>query len=686
MTPQQQLESGVSHHQAGRLAEAEALYRQVLAEQPDHADALHLLGVLAGQKGQPDAAEDLLRRAIRIKPDLAEAHNNLGFVLAGKGQLDEAIAFYRRAIEITPDLAEAHNNLGFALNVKGQFDEAIAAGRQAVRLNPKFAEAYINLGNALQGNGQLNDAIACYRQAIGLNPDLAQAHSNLGNALMSIGQLDEAITCHRQATGLKPDLAEAHCNLGIALADNGQPEEAIAANRQAIRLKPDYAEAYVTLGGALGDIGQVDDAIACYRQAIRLKPDYPLAHSNFVFGMNFHPACEAAAILREAKQWDNRHGKPLRKLILPHQNSRDADRRLRIGYVSPDFRRHVVGWNLLPLLRRHDREHFEVFCYSSVTRPDAMTEQLHAYSGQWREVALLSDERLAAQIHADGIDILIDLSLHTAKNRLRTFAMAPAPVQITYLAYCGTSGIEAMHYRFSDPHLDPPEQDLSCYSEQTIRLPETYWCYAPGGAAPEPSPLPAEQNHHITFGSMNQFAKVSPAAMDLWCEILKRTPLSRLLIHAPFGKYLGATRGHFDRQGIAPDRVEFVDRQTWDPYIRTYHRIDIGLDTFPYNGGITTCDTLWMGVGVISLSGQTAVGRGGRSILNNVGLAELVAFNPEQYVNLAVALAGDLPRLSEMRKTLRQRMQASPLMDAPRFARNVEAAYREAWRRWCAKP
>jgi predicted O-linked N-acetylglucosamine transferase (SPINDLY family) len=243
-----------------------------------------------------------------------------------------------------------------------------------------------------------------------------------------------------------------------------------------------------------------------------------------------------------------------------------------------------------------------------------------------------------------------------------------------------------MHYRFSDPYLDPPEQDLSCYSEETIRLPETYWCYAPGKETPDPSPLPAERNGYITFGSMNQFAKVSPAALDLWCEILKRVPQSRLLIHAPSGKYLSAIRERFDRHGIAADRVEFIDRQDWDLYIRTYNRIDIGLDTFPYNGGITTCDTMWMGVPVISLSGQMPVGRGGRSILSNVGLGDLVAYSPGQYVDLAVKLADDIPRLRELRGTLRQRMRGSPLMDASRFARNVEAAYRDVWRRWCAKP
>jgi predicted O-linked N-acetylglucosamine transferase (SPINDLY family) len=652
ITLRQQLDAAVAHHQAGRLTEAETLYRQILAQQPDHADAMHLLGVVAGQTGRPDLAEELMRGAIRIKPDLAQAHNNLGFVLARKGYLDEAIAFYRRAIEITPDLADAHNNLGFALNAKGQLDAAIAACRQAIRINPQFAEAHLNLGNALHGKGELDDATSSFREAIRLRPDLAEGHNNLGNILKSTRRFEEAITCYRQAIRLNPDLAETYVNLSIALEENWQFDEAIVANRN----------------------------------AIRLKPDYPRAHSNLLFRMNFHSGCDSAAILREARQWDDHHGKPLRHLMLPHKNTREPDRRLRIGYVSPDLHHHVVGWNLLPLLSQHDRKQFEIFCYSSSTRPDAKTKQLQRYCDQWREVERLSDELLAAQIRADGIDVLIDLSLHTAQNRLRTFAIAPAPVQITYLGYCGTSGVEAMNYRFSDPYLDPPEQDLNCYSEQTIRLPETYWCYAPGGPVPDPSPLPAEQNGHITFGSMNQFAKVSSAAIDLWCEILKQTPGSRLLIHALAGEYLAATRDRFDQLGITPDRVEFIDRQVWEPYIHIYHRIDIGLDPFPYNGGITTCDTLVMGVPVISLSGQTPVGRGGRSILCNIGLPNLVAYSPEQYVNLAVALAGDLPRLRELRKSLRRRMQASPLMNAPRFARNVEAAYRDAWRRWCAKP
>jgi predicted O-linked N-acetylglucosamine transferase (SPINDLY family) len=638
-------------HQSGRLADAERLYRQGLALQPDSASGHFNLGVALSQLNRPAEAASAFQKSLALAPNQVECLNSLGVALGILGRLDEALEAYWRALKIEPENATVYYNAGIALKAMGRIDPAEAAWRRAVAIRPDFHEALNHLGLVLADRGRLMESVEVLNQALAAKPDSADTLNNLSNSLKDLGRTDEALRVLQRA----------------------------------VAVKGDDADAYTNMGNIFSRMARVEESMQAHRRAMELDPNHAIANSNLIFTMNFHPDCDSAAILREARQWDDRHGKPLRHLIQPHKNSRDADRRLRIGYVSPDFRRHVVGWNLLPLLRQHDREHFEVFCYSSVTRPDAMTEQLRACSGQWREVAPLSDERLAEQIRADGIDILIDLSLHTAGNRLRTFAMAPAPVQITYLGYCGTSGVEAMHYRFSDCQLDPPEQDLSCYSEQTIRLPETYWCYAPGGVAPEPSDLPAERNHHVTFGSMNQFAKVSSAAMDLWCEILKRTPLSRLLIHAPLGEYLSTTRERFDRQGIAPDRVEFVDRQTWDPYIRTYHRIDIALDTFPYNGGITTCDALWMGAPVITLSGRTPVSRGGRSILHNVGLADLAAFSPEEYANLAVALAGDLPRMSRLRKTLRHRMQASPLMDAPRFARNVEAAYRDAWRRWCAK-
>jgi protein O-GlcNAc transferase len=604
------------HHEAGRLGEAEKIYRQVLAQQPDHAVALLLLGMLAGRAGRLEMAVELIRRSAQFEPDRAEAHGNLG--------------------------------------------------------------------NFLKDLGQLDEAIASYREAIRLKPDLVAAHSNLGNALRGQRRTDEAIASYQQAIRLKPDFAEVHSHLGIALMDTGKFDEAIAAFKQAIQFQPDLAVAYNNLGVALKSTGQIDEAVAAFGQAVRLRPDHAYAHSNLVYALPLHPAYDDGMIQEELRRWNKQHAEPLGRFIRPHTNNRDPDRRLRIGYVSPDFRDHVVGQNLLPLLREHDRGQVEIFCYANMAEGDALTEQIRNHADTWRRILRLSDLQAVELIQRDRIDILVDLALHTGTNRLLIFARKPAPVQVTYLGYCASTGLETMDYRLSDPHLDPPDSDLSHYTERTTRLPETYWCYAPVDLTPEPSPPPVEETGHITFGCLNNFAKVSPA-LDLWAEILQNVPGSHLIVHSHPGAHLKTVRERFADKNISPDRLEFLGRQVRAEYLKTYGRIDIALDPFPWGGGITTCDALWMGVPVVSLVGRTAVGRGGASILANIGLQELIAHTPEQYVKIAVGLANDLPRLAELRRTLRPRMQASPLMDAPRFARNVEATYRQMWRSWCAE-
>jgi protein O-GlcNAc transferase len=648
---QSAFDQAVQLHQGGRLVEAEPLYRQALA----------------------------------LDPNSAEAHTRLAVLLFQMGRLEEAVTASRRALSIRPNSFEASNTLGISLSSLGRQEEALAAYSQALTIQPENATVYYNAAAALSRLGKRDQAAGALRRALELKPDFAEAMINLGHTLVETGLLDDAVTVLQRALVVAPDHAEALNTLGKILKDLGRIEEALSTLQRAVVVRPDFANAHNTLGNVLLAMDRLGEALDAYRRAVELDPQNATAHSNLVFAMNFDSRYDAAAILQEARKWDQRHGKPRAHLIQPHENVRDPDRRLRVGYVSPDFRQHVVAWNLLPLLSQHDPEQVEVFCYSSGTQSDAMTDRLRARAHHWRDVSSLNDELLAAQIREDRIDVLIDLSLHSSGNRLGAFAMIPAPVQITYLGYCGTSGMDAMHYRFSDPHLDPVEMDLALYSEQTIRLPETYWCYAPADEAPDPSPLPAERNGYVTFGCMNQFAKVSPAAMELWCEILNRVPQSRMLMHAPPGGYLKTVEKFLEGHGVARDRFEFLARQPWDQYMRAYHRIDIGLDPFPYNGGITTCDTLWMGVPVVTLSGRTAVARAGRSILCNVGLAELVAYDPQGYVRVAADLAGDIPRLNELRRTLRARMKASPLLNAPRFARHVEAAYREAWRRWIGR-
>jgi predicted O-linked N-acetylglucosamine transferase (SPINDLY family) len=395
--------------------------------------------------------------------------------------------------------------------------------------------------------------------------------------------------------------------------------------------------------------------------------------------MHFQEGFKGSDILEEAMKWDAQFGRHLKSGSCRPRNESDPARRLRIGFVSPDFNRHVVGRSIVPLLRELDRARCEIFCYSDGAFQDSVTERIRMTADHWRDLSGTSDEKAEEMICGDGIDVLIDLTAHMAHNRLRLFARKPAPVQATYLGYCSTTGLEVMDFRLSDPYLDSPSDDATlheCYRERTIRLPCTYWCYEPSGPTPEISELPALGNGLVTFACLNNFAKASPDAIAAWMEILQRTKESRLILHAPEGKTRIEIQGFAEERGIAPARLEFAGMKSWQEYMKTYERVDIGLDPYPYNGGITTLDALWMGVPVISLSGRLAVGRGGLSILSNAGLPELATRNRHDYVNTAVGLAEDLSRLRQLRETLREKMECSPLRDVKGFARDFEAVCR----------
>ena len=371
--------------------------------------------------------------------------------------------------------------------------------------------------------------------------------SNLGFALWSQRKLDEAAACCRRATELKPGYPEAHNNLGIVLYDQGKLDEAVACYRRALELKPDYAEAHNNLGTALKDQGMLEDAVACYRRALELKPDYTKAHTDLVYVQMFCSGYDARTLYEEHRRWNREHAAPLAKFIQPLPNDRSPDRRLRVGYVSPDFWNHPVGRFLLPLLESHDHASFEIFCYASVVLPDAITDRCRAHADVWRDVLGLSDEQVALAIRQDRIDILVDLTMHMRDSRLLVFARKPAPVQVTYLAYCGTTGLSTMDYRLTDPYLDPPGQDERFYSEQSIRLPETYWCYRPAIETPPVNALPAVKAGHVSFGSLNNFCKVTSPTLAAWSRILQEVPGSRLFLHARAGSHRDRVRGVSDR-------------------------------------------------------------------------------------------------------------------------------------------
>jgi predicted O-linked N-acetylglucosamine transferase (SPINDLY family) len=669
----------------GSLGEAISSFCKALGLKPDYAEAHYNLGNCLYGKGKLDEAVSCYRRALELKPAYAMAHNNLGAALNEQGKLVEAVACHRRALQLMPHFAEAHNNLGAALKKQGELDEAVACYRRALELKPDFAAAHQNLGLALDDRGKLDEAIACYRRALELKPDSPDAYCSLGSAFKAQGKLDEAVACYCRALELKPDYAEAHSNLGNALNDRDKLDEAVACYRRALELKPDYAEAHNNLGNTLKDQGKLDEAVACYRRALELKPDYAEAYCNLLCIIQvFCSGYDPQAILEEHRRWNQLQAEPLARFIQPHANDRSPNRRLRIGYVSPYFRNHCQAFFMVPLLSCHDHRNHEIFCYADLACPDRISTRLRSYADSWRNITGRNDVQVADLVRQDQIDILVDLAMHMDRNRLLAFARRPAPVQVCWLAYPGTTGLGVMDYRFTDPHLDPPGFKDACYSEKSVRLPDSFWCYDPLTQEPAVNNLPALANAYITFGCLNNFCKVNVPTLKLWAKILRAIDSSRLILLTPEGTARQWVLDVLAAEGIDADRLIFVARQPRPQYLEVYRRIDIALDTLPANGHTTSLDSYWMGVPVVTLVGATIAGRAGLCQLRNLDLGELIASTADEFVSIVVDLAHDLPRLGKLRAGLRERMQNSPLMDAPRFARNVEAAYRMMWQRWCA--
>ncbi|CAN5429976.1 tetratricopeptide repeat protein [soil metagenome] len=580
LTVDQAFARAMQFHGQGRAHDAETLYRQIIAAQPSHADAHHLLGLLAYQTGNADAGIQLIRRAIELQPGVAAYHSNLGNMLCQAGRAKEAIVECRRAVALDPNLAAAYNNLGIALAQQRETDEAIDSYERALAIHPDYPEALNNLGNAQRSVCLLNEAVANFRRAMALSPD-----------------------------------------------------------------------------------------------------DSP-SHHDYLFTLHYLPDYEAPAILAELQRWADRYAPEIPTPV--HRNDPDPNRRLRVAYLCANFGDHVHALFHAPLLSSHDRRQVEVFGYSNVEAPDAVTARLRGMCDHWRDIFGLPDEEVARLLQADAIDILVDEVMHMVENRLLLYARKPVPVQMTWLAYPGTTGLPAMQYRITDPFLDPPGTEAGKYSEESIRLPDTFLCYGP----PTDEPVrdsPVMRNGFITFGGQNNFSKVNDGVLGLWTRLLARVTNSRLLMTAPAGRARQRVLAKFASGGIAAERIEFVPFQSRAEYLATYHRIDIALDTFPYNGYTTSLDAFWMGVPVLTRVGHTVVGRATWSALNNLRLPELAATDDDGFVERAAHLAGDLPRLINLRMTMRDRMRNSPLTDAPPFARNFEAVYRELWQRWCAR-
>jgi protein O-GlcNAc transferase len=631
---------GIARYQEKRTDKAVEIFKSILDQEHTHARVLNAMAIIVCAKGEFDEAFAYLDRLLTVHPTFEKGHNTLGMVFQGQGKTEEACNSFSRAITLNPSFAEGHGNLGDIYLMKGRWDDAIDSYRRVVALLPDSAPACYGEGRAHFGKQRYQEALDCFRKALQLKPNFDSAYLGAGNALRSMGQFENAVAAFQAGLLLAPASAALNCDLAVTFLETGC----------------------------------IDPAIEKLREGLKYNPRDKNAHSNLLLAMHYTGACSPAEILAESIKWEGQHA--LRR-ITPRAPTGDLP--IRIGYVSPDFKHHVITFFFEPLLAAHDRSRFQIYCYSDVVTPDSATQSLKKLADNWLDTAGIPDQTLAERISADRIDVLVDLSGHTCNNRLQLFTLKPAPVQVSWLGYPGTTGLTAMDYRISDEVADPPGKTECFHSETIVRLPDIFLCYFPRGIIPQVSVLPALASRQVTFGSFNNLSKITPEVLALWAKLLKRVPRSCLMLKSKWfcdENTCERYRRLLEAEGIGRHRIRLLRyARTTPDHLACYGKIDIALDTFPYNGTTTTLDALSMGVPVVTLAGDHHAARVGASILTTIGMKEMVAGTAEEYLAIAEQLAHDLQRLTGIRLTLRERLLKSPLCDATTFARHMEAAY-----------
>jgi predicted O-linked N-acetylglucosamine transferase (SPINDLY family) len=704
----------------GDAESAIASFQEALQLRPDHYAALHYLGEALNRQGRPERALASFDAALKSRPNAvlsrfrrgetllalgrhAEARSDVEqairldarlvpvFVQRGAahfkaGHHEAAITGFREVLAVLPDHAPSHCDLGSALLASGKPEEAEIHYTAALRLQPTLLQALVGLGNACTARERFPQAVDCYERVLQLDAGNCDAWNNLSNALNETGDFERAQMYAEKALALRPEHFEAHVNRGKSFYGRYRVREAIACFREALKHRPDGGETLLLLGQALRRWNDADGAIEVFREAQRVMPGDREPGNMLVYTLNYSASWQPEQVFEQHRLYAAAHLAAATDAV--HANSREPERRLRIGYVSGDFKTHSVSYFMDGLLRNHDARNFDVICYSNVKRPDSTTDRLRASVSCWRDISAQSDEDVVTRVRNDEVDILVDLSGHTRDDRLSVFSRRPAPVQVNYLGYPVTTGMTAMNYRFTDAIADPPGQTEAWHTETLVRLPRGFLCYTPPESAPLVSSLPALSENRITFGSFNYPLKMSPATVALWARALNAVPGSRLFLkhHTLRDKGLCERfRDQFAVHGIEPARIETFE---WISevagHLGAYGRIDIALDSFPYNGTTTTCEALWMGVPVLTLRGRAHASRVGASLLTQAGLQEWIAADAGEFASLAADWAARLPDLAALRAGLRERIACSPLCDGPRFVRDLESAYRDMWRRWCA--
>ena len=633
---------------AGRLDDAVALCDAVLAKQRANPEALHIKGLALRAQNHPDGAIDHLSRAAKADPGRADIHYNLGITLASAGRLADAEAAYRRAIGLDGGNPDYHNNLGSLLN---RLDRA-------------------------------EDALQCFERALDLDENHVQARNNLGTALLELKRPENAIAQLEAAIRLAPDYADAHGNLGNAYVAAGDAKRGIDAYNDAIKFRPGAAVFHFNLGNALLDTGSASEAVQAYRHALALQPERAEMRSNYLYSLQFEPGVTSAKLAAAQEEWNARHGRDAPAARFDGARF-DPERRLRLGFLSSDLGLHPVGYFLIPVLENLASSGAEIFCYSNRQAPDAMTERLRTASDHWAEVRPLGNQELAERIAGDGIDILFEISGHARGNRLAVYAMRPAPLQISWgIGYPGATGLDAIDALLTDERHIPPGDEAN-FKERLIHMRHGQFCFDAPKDAPDVGPLPAEENGFLTFGCLNQPRKITAAVLEAWAAILGQVPGSKLLLgYEGMDDQANAAR-ITEALGVAPERLTILGGASHGDFLGRYNRIDIGLDTFPYSGGLTTLEALWMGVPVLTFPGESPAGRHAAGHLWTIGHGQFIAGDVGGYIKLAAELAGDADRLARLRSGLRATVAASPLSDGPGFADDFLSAVRQLWRQRC---
>ena len=701
---------GGDHQKAGNI------YAQILTIDPVNNEALFMTGIILFNAKKYEPAEKFLRLALKEKSPMAPMQaKTLGDLLRAQSRGAESMDMYKKAIQLKPDYVEAIGNLASLCLSENRLDEALFHCKKALALKPDYAFVLYNMGAIHELQSKFQDALSYYEKALSFKPDIAFALSGVGRMLQRSKKPNEAFDYFKRSVVIQPT-AEAYAHMGEILQDSPRKREAEEYYKIALSLKPDNPEYLNNLGGiyscmerfrdayncykrvldiqpdnpatlnnmasSLKAFSQLDEAIACHIRSLELRPKHAPTYTNLLLAMVYSSSVTAEQLFKKAKEFGEFVADPLLKNY-KFDNHLISDRKIRIGYVSPDFRAHSVNYFFEPLLNNHNRDDFEIFGYSNVEKPDAVTNRLQSKFDCWRDISELDDDKAADLIHEDKIDILIDLAGHTGRNRLLVFARKPAPVQATWLGYPATTGVKAIDYRIVDGYAAPEGAAENFSIEKLYRLPEIFCCYS---GRPNKPPVidhpPFDDNGYITFGCFNNFAKVTDDVLAVWGQILHKVPNSRLMLEiGGLDEFHDDLMHRLGRIGLPADRLVLLQKRPENQYV-LYNKIDIALDPFPCNGGTTSMDTMWMGVPMISLAGDSFVSRMGVTILTNAGLPQFIANTKDEYIEKAITLAQDKSMLRAVRQGMRGRVEASPLMDQARFARNMEDAYKDMWKKY----